>query len=259
MEPFLWVAPLLAALSVPFCSAFPWAARAGWLAPRAFFAREIAALAGVAAVGSVWKRRRGSDSAGRWGVVYLVAYAAGHSLFAFDWLMALEHPWVSTLFGGYLFVEAFYGAIALAVLAAADSRPEDPESSVPLRDAATLLFGFSLFWAGLFYAQFLVIWYGNKPEEAAPVARRLLVAPYRPVAWAILGLLFLSPFVGLLSRSAKTRRRWVRALSVGVWTGIAAERWLWVDPVLPVPLLPVLLGAGGLGLLVALSLRTGRA
>ncbi|MEE8581904.1 MAG: hypothetical protein V3T33_09975, partial [Myxococcota bacterium] len=42
-----------------------------------------------------------------------------------------------------------------------------------LHDLGKLLFGFSIFWMYLFWSQYLVIWYGNLPEETGFLHDRL--------------------------------------------------------------------------------------
>ena len=40
-----------------------------------------------------------------------------------------------------------------------------------------LLFGFSVLWGGLFFAQFMLLWYGNLPEEVGFIATRMAASP----------------------------------------------------------------------------------
>ena len=39
-------------------------------------------------------------------------------------------------------------------------------------------FGFCLLWADFFYCQFLVIWYGNIPEETSYIIQRTMTLPW---------------------------------------------------------------------------------
>jgi len=196
-----------------------------WFHRGFFAARNLVALLLVYLCGRKLERNAG----GGWAAGYLLAFVLSHSLVAFDWIMPLGYPWVSTLLGGYMFVESFYAGIALALVAAASRGQRGP-----VVDLATMLFGFSLLWAGLFYAQFLVIWYGNLPEEVGFLADRLLVSPYREVSWGVLAALFLVPFPVLLSRKAKAHLRLAPALALLVLLGIMVERILLVAPSVPV-------------------------
>jgi hypothetical protein len=93
------------------------------------------------------------------------------------------------------------------------------------------MFGFSLMWAGLFFAQFLTIWYGNLPEEVGFIARRLSASPLRELCVAVLFLLFFIPFPALLSTRAKSNPYVVSAVAVSILSGILVERYVFLAPV----------------------------
>src|SRR4030067_2605156 len=104
---------------------------------------------------------------------------------AFDWVMSLMYPWISTLLGGYFFIDSLFGGCALSAilyvfLYGRRQRIEEPEGRSDMKDLAILLFGFSLLWAGLFYSQFLVIWDGHIPEEESFLAARRSSSPPPP-------------------------------------------------------------------------------
>jgi len=84
----------------------------------------------------------------------IVLYAFTMTFAAFDWVMSFEYPWVSTLLGGYFFVEALYLGVALtAVIVAILAIRGGAPARERLRDTTTFLFGFSLLWVGQFFAQ----------------------------------------------------------------------------------------------------------
>ena len=93
------------------------------------------------------------------------------------------------------------------------------------------MFGFSLMWAGLFFAQFLTIWYGNLPEEVGFLARRLSASPLRELCVAVLFLLFFIPFPALLSTRAKSNPYVVSAAALSILSGILVERYVFLAPV----------------------------
>jgi hypothetical protein len=94
-------------------------------------------------------------------------------------------------------------------------------------------------WAGLFFAQFLTIWYGNIPEEVGFIARRVSASPLRELCIAVLFLLFFFPFPALLSTRAKSNPYVVSAVSLSILSGILVERYVFLAPV--VQLSPVAL------------------
>src|SRR5258708_13378134 len=89
-----------------------------------------------------------------------------------------------------------------------------------LHDLGKLCFAFTVFWAYLMWSQFLVIWYGNLPEETYFIFYRLYGA-WRPVGIAVFSLVFLIPFVGLLGvkpkRYAPTLVAFALVCLVAIW------------------------------------------
>lgn len=156
---------------------------------------------------------------------YLVVYAIVFSLVAFDGIMALQPHWFSNLLGGFYFMGSFLGAhmlLALLMFYAGRQTGVDVLISPKQRhDLGKLCFGFTVFWAYLMWAQFLVIWYGNLPEETGFVFARLW-GPWLPVGQAVFIGLFLIPFFGLLGVAPKKH-----PLTLGLFSAISlAALWL---------------------------------
>jgi len=238
VTPLLLLAAFLLLLLIPFVDTYPWAGRPGtWLRKDFFIGRNLALLL----LAYVTARRFaaapadgvGTKSRAAW---YLLVFVASQSLAAFDLVMSLEYPWVSALLGGYFFIEALYGGFAVSAilyLLFHGRPPADnaPESRSDLTDLSILMFGFSLMWAGLFFAQFLTIWYGNLPEEVGFIARRLSASPLRELCVAVLLLLFFIPFPALISTRAKSNPYVVSAVSLSILSGILVERYVFLAPV----------------------------
>ena len=192
----------------------------------------------------------------------LVMYCCVLSLQAFDFIMSLDPHWYSTLAGGYFFVGNLYIGVAFLAIAAVwiGSRPE-MEGYVgrgQLYDVGRLLLGFCMLWAYLFWSQYLVIWYGDLPEETAFVAHRTVDAPWAPLAWVVLGTAFVIPFLMLLSRELKHHGLGLSLVATIALVGMWFERFILVGPSLwkgdhlPIGPLEVLVTAG-VGALFALS------
>jgi hypothetical protein len=92
------------------------------------------------------------------------------------------------------------------------------------------MFGFGLLWAGLYFAQYLTIWYGNIPEEVSFIAKRAQASPYRELGVAVLFLLFFLPFPALLSTRAKSNPYVVTGVSLSILSGILIERYVFLAP-----------------------------
>jgi hypothetical protein len=175
----------------------------------------------------------------------IFAYAACMSMLAFDLIMSLAPHWVSNLLGGFFFMGAWLqGLMALALLAIFWRRHLGVEELITpkhLHDLGKLCFGFTVFWAYLFFSQFLVIWYGNMPEETSFLFLRMTGAPWRGISAAMVVMVFLIPFWGLLGVKPKKNPR-----ILGTFATISLLG-LWVDRyVLTVP--SIVQGAPGLPL-----------
>ena len=163
-----------------------------------------------------------------------ILYALVMSLVAFDLVMSLDPHWTSTLFGGYYFVGSFYIALAALTLFSALMRKNSALGPIlrsrHFHDLGKLLFGFCMMTGYLFYAQFLVIWYGNVPEETRYVIQRIRQNPWVPLPWIILGICFALPFFVLLIRKLKMSPGWLTGMSIIVLIGMWLERFFLVVP-----------------------------
>jgi hypothetical protein len=171
--------------------------------------------------------------------IYVVLYAYVLTLVAFDGIMALQPHWFSNLLGGFIFMGAFLGAHMLLALlmiyGGAHLGISDLISAKQRHDLGKLCFGFTVFWTYLMWAQFLVIWYGNLPEETGFVFARLW-GHWRPVGTAVGIGMFIIPFFGLLGVAPKKSR-----ITFGFFASVSLvafwlERYLLVMPsITPLP------------------------
>ncbi|MDJ0785781.1 MAG: hypothetical protein QNK05_03170 [Myxococcota bacterium] len=112
-----------------------------------------------------------------WAPILCLAYAFGWSLIAFDWVMSLEPTWFSNLFGAFVAWGGILSAVSittiLTVLHRNHAGMQGEVTTDRLHDLGKMIFAFSIFWMYLFFAQYLVIWYGNLPEETQYFRDRL--------------------------------------------------------------------------------------
>ncbi len=217
---------------------YPWADDPGfWLNKQFFMFRNLALLL----LAYVFARQfsieviRDGEKKFLYAVLYLFTFVSSQSLAAFDWVMSLEYPWFSSLFGGYFFIESLYTAIALSCIFCYFLLKEsDGEQKKALKkthkDVATLLFAFSVIWAYFFFSQFLIIWYGNIPEEVIFFARRFSNPRYLFFSFVILGSLFPVPFLGLLFIRIKSNPLLVVIIAGVVISGVFIERLVFILP-----------------------------
>jgi hypothetical protein len=198
-------------------------------------------------------------------VLYIMAFAFVLTLVAFDLVMSMQPLWVSTLFGAYVFVKAFYiGLAALIILANLIYISRGSASGLTpsqFHDAGKLFFAFGLLWADFFYCQLLVIWYGNITEETSYIIQRAMISPWNTLAWTVFILSFVIPFLILLNKSVKTKPRFMIGLCSLVFVGIWLEHYLLLGPALnpnahsiPISIADVLITLGFLALM-AMAVR----
>jgi hypothetical protein len=172
----------------------------------------------------------------------------------------MDPHWYSTLFGAYSFVKAIYvGFGALIIVAALLHLSSDNGFSVKtsqFHDIGKLFFAFCLVWADFFYAQFVVIWYGNIPEETAYIIERTMTAPWNALAWTVFAVCFIAPFLILINKKIKTIPVAMIVICSAVLAGMWLEHFLLLGPafyhhveILPLSWIDAFVALGFVGLL----------
>lgn len=149
--------------------------------------------------------RAGSDRRRAWAVAYIFSFVVSHSVMAVDQVMSFDYPWISTMFPALYMVESLYAGLALAGILCFVLTRRGACPPATLKDTATLTFGFALFWGGLFFAQYLTIWYANIPEEVHYLQARFQLPWGNALFYGSVVLLFALPFFSLLA----TPLRWM--------------------------------------------------
>ncbi|MDR3272214.1 MAG: quinol:cytochrome C oxidoreductase [Flavobacteriaceae bacterium] len=103
-----------------------------------------------------------------WSVGFIVFFALASAAWAWDWLMSIDPHWYSTLYIWYTMISCLVSSVAVMILISLYLKGQ---GSLPafnnnhLHDLTKFLFGFSLLWSYLWFAQFMLYWYANIPEE----------------------------------------------------------------------------------------------
>ncbi len=139
--------------------------------------------------------------------VGILLFALTITLASIDWAMSLSPHWFSTIFGVYFFAAssaAFFSVVILTVYFL--QRAGKLQGVVTLehyQDLGKFLFAFGIvFWAYIAYSQFMLIWYGNLPEETVWYLVRSLGGWYGVSLLLLFGH-FVIPFLVLVSRHSK--------------------------------------------------------
>ncbi len=157
-------------------------------------------------------------------VKFLVFFALSSSIAAWDWVMSIDTHWFSTMFGWYVFASWWIGGLAMITWVVAHLKSAGYLKVVNanhLHDLGKYMFAFTIFWTYIWFAQFLLIWYANIPEESVYFVERLTTSPYSWVFYASLILNFVLPFLLLMTRDSKRQLTMLKLicpiLLVGHW------------------------------------------
>jgi hypothetical protein len=171
-----------------------------------------------------------------------LSYAFVYSLLAFDLIMSLSPQWRSTLFGAWFFATAFWSGIAAMALTAIILQSVFGERVVFFNrrvqhDLGKMVFAFSIFWVYLFFAQYLVIWYGDIPAETFFIVRRSIM-PWVPLSIAMITLVWGLPFFVLLGRRPKRTPKILGTIALLGLIGIFLEDYVLIVPSLSPKVIP---------------------
>ncbi|MFB5945642.1 quinol:cytochrome C oxidoreductase [Albibacterium profundi] len=160
----------------------------------------------------------------RYSAIFLVIFGFTSPIWIFDTIMSLEAHWFSTMFGWYNFAALWVSglcAITLTIILLKKAGYMNWVNINHLHDMGKLIFGFSIFWCYVWFAQFMLIWYANLPEETVYFYKRW-EPEYKPWFWLNIVINFLAPILILINRS------WVRNINVlaGVCIMLLLGHWL---------------------------------
>ncbi len=140
---------------------------------------------------------------------FLAFFIVTESMMSWDWIMSIDPHWFSTLFGWYVFASMVVSAItviALMIIFLKSLGYLEKVNHNHLHDLAKFMFGFSVFWAYLWFSQFMLIWYANIPEEVTYFITRL--EDYQIPFLGMLVMNFILPFLILINSDFK-RLNWI--------------------------------------------------
>jgi hypothetical protein len=148
----------------------------------------------------------------------LLLFAVCTTLMAFDWMASLDYRWASTMWGVYIFAGSAGASMSLIILVVFALKNAGYLSFVNEEHyhiMGKLLFCFSIFWGYIGFAQYMLIWYGNIPEETEWFLRRN-VESWNTLSTAMVVGRFFIPFLYLLFEYTKRNAKLLAAISVWV-------------------------------------------
>jgi hypothetical protein len=138
--------------------------------------------------------------------VFLIVYGLTQmSTIPWYWVMSVQAHWYSTLFSWYDFASSFVSGMSLIMLWVIYLKNRDNLVLVTkehMHDLAKFMFAFSIFWTYLWFAQYMLIWYANIPDETIYFKLRQQ-GPYSVIFYANFIINFIMPFIILMARPSK--------------------------------------------------------
>ena len=141
----------------------------------------------------------------RFAPVFMALFGITLTVASFDWISSLEPEWYSDVFGVYIFAGTFLAGLAATVLAVQHLMARGRLPGVRpdhVYNLGGFLFAFTVFWSYIGFAQYLLMWYANLPEEVFWYKERL-EGLWGPLLLVLAILHFFVPFFALIPRDAK--------------------------------------------------------
>jgi len=164
--------------------------------------------------------------------IFLVIFGFTTPIFAFDTIMSLEARWFSTMFGWYNFAAMWVSGLAAITLTIILLRQKGYFSWITedhLHNFGQLIFGFSVFWTYVWFAQFLLIYYANLPEEAVYFYKRW-EPEFKPWFWLNIVMNFALPILFLMARDYKRRVNTLKYVCILVLVGHWLDYYMMIMP-----------------------------
>jgi hypothetical protein len=168
-----------------------------------------------------------------WSKVSLFVLALTFSLFTIDLTLSVNPDWYSTIFALKNLVGAILhgvSVITLVVFILYKLGYYPFLNKFHLHDCARYIFMFSIIWGYFWFAQFMIIWYGNIPDETVYFYNRWQ-AGWKIIFFTELGLNWFIPFMVLLPVKASRNMTLITIVIIILIAGQYLDLFFQVMPV----------------------------
>jgi len=163
--------------------------------------------------------------------LFLVVFLYSESIMSWDWIMSFDPHWFSTLFGWYVFSSMFVSAVTVIALVTIYLKSKgylEKVNNSHIHDLAKFMFGLSIFWAYLWFSQFMLIWYADIPEEVTYFITR--IQDYNIAFFGMVALNFVFPILVLMNSDFKRVNWFVIIAGILILTGHYMDIYVMVMP-----------------------------
>lgn len=147
------------------------------------------------------------------------------------WIMSVDAHWYSTLFAWYATISALDAMLSLTILTIVYLQSQGYLTHIKedhMHDLGKYLFAFSIFWAYMWFSQYMLIWYGNIGEETIYFKERM--DNYPVMFWGVFVLNFIVPFFILMINNNKRKNGTLIFTSLLVFLGHWLDYSLMIKP-----------------------------
>ncbi len=168
----------------------------------------------------------------KWSAVFLIVFGFTTPIWAFDTIMSLEAHWFSTMFGWYNFAAMWVSGLCVITLIIILLKKSGHFSWINenhLHDLGKFIFAFSIFWTYIWFAQFLLIYYANIPEETVYFYKRW-EPEYLTWFWVNIIVNFVAPILILMTRNSKRQMNTLMFVCIMLLCGHWLDYYMMIMP-----------------------------
>lgn len=169
----------------------------------------------------------------RYAAIVPVVFVLNQTFIAWDFGMMLWPHYHSTVYPMYYVLGNIFGGTSMVfLLGGLVSGMGNLGSYFDVERRAfmgTMVTGFTLLYMYFFWAQFFVTWYGNLPNEMAPIWAKMF-GHYKPLFWTMMACVFFIPLGTLIFAPVKRMYWSLASLAVIMLFGVWLNRYLMVLP-----------------------------
>lgn len=170
----------------------------------------------------------------RWAPPFMILFFFTVTVMAFDWLSSLDPEWYSDMFGVYLFAGSFISGIAAMILGVSSLLRRGRLEQVTRNhyyNLGSLGVAFTVFYTYISFAQYMLIWYANLPEEVLWFKHRI-EGTWGGVALLLPIFHFIVPFLLLIGQAGRGSLKVLRLAAFSILFAHFVDLYWLIFPVL---------------------------
>ena len=169
-------------------------------------------------------------------------YVLYGTMVAWDFEVTLLPNWQSSIYAMYFFVSNFNMFMSITVVVIyflnKSGALTKPIGDYIYNYFAQIMLAFTILWIYTFFAQYLIIWYGNLPEETERIVH-MQYGDYGGLFWTFFIMKFVFPFVMLVFPFNRHCIWSILAVASSIIVGTWIERYTWISGTYSSPHMPM--------------------